>query len=333
MLKEEFEYPKQIDTVVEDIHKLFDGSHQLNKKNLKDLLNNIGSTIEQRFKDLQEQDNRSKEAYLRMSSLGKPDRQLWYSMRLDRSQQQEDNTSTTNPQDLIKFLYGDIIEQIMLFFCKEAGHTIELEQKTVNVQGVEGHLDCCIDGVLVDVKSTSSYGIKKFYGENLKDDDPFGYTTQLSGYKTAVEEICGRKIRQGFMVFNKENGEILFSPLLEKNTHDIKQRLEHLNDVLKEDTPPQRCYKPKSETYTDKKTGKKVDTGNKVLDTGCRYCPFKEICWNDSNKGLGLRVFDYAGGPKFFTEVKKEPKFAKEITSQFFRFNKEVFDNAKETIL
>jgi hypothetical protein len=39
-----------------------------------------------------------------------------------------------------------------------------------------------IDGVTVDVKSASKYGFEKFLKHNLREDDPFGYISQLSSY-------------------------------------------------------------------------------------------------------------------------------------------------------
>ena len=39
-------------------------------------------------------------------------------------------------------------------------------------------------------------------------------------------------------------------------------------------------------------------------------------CHKDSNNGLGLRIFDYARGPAFFTEVAVEPR-VQEITNEW----------------
>jgi len=38
-----------------------------------------------------------------------------------------------------------------------------------------GHRDCVIDGCVVDVKSTSSIGFKKFRDGSIKHSDSFGY--------------------------------------------------------------------------------------------------------------------------------------------------------------
>ena len=39
-----------------------------------------------------------------------------------------------------------------------SGHKVTQQQKQVEVEGVKGHQDCFIDGVLVDCKSASGRG-------------------------------------------------------------------------------------------------------------------------------------------------------------------------------
>ena len=67
---------------------------------------------------------------------------------------------------------------------KAAGHSVEAEQEEVTVEGVLGHQDCIIDGVLTDIKSASSFAFKKFRDNKLAEDDPFGYIAQISAYAT-----------------------------------------------------------------------------------------------------------------------------------------------------
>ena len=49
--------------------------------------------------------------------------------------------------------------------------------RKITVNGVDGHIDCVIDGELVDIKSALlTYGLKKFKdGSVAKGQDPFGY--------------------------------------------------------------------------------------------------------------------------------------------------------------
>lgn len=306
MLRES-EYPKQIDTIVQDIYKLFETPHQPSSQHLEDFANDLKDIIKLR---LEEDPTVMRESYLRMSSIGKPDRQLWYSMRLEN----QETIRKIDGQNQLKFLFGDIIECLVLFLAKEAGHTVEHEQKTINVDGVEGHIDCVLDGVAADVKSASSWGFKKFKDGTIVNDDPFGYIGQISGYKTALEREYGHKIRSGFLAMNKENAELSLCLIPDKHTIDVPERIANLKEAFTKNTPPPRCYSSSPEA-----------NGNTELPKGCSWCPFKEMCWNDANNGRGLRVFKYATGPKFFTDVVSPPR-VDEITNSYFKLPLDIED-------
>ena len=59
-------------------------------------------------------------------------------------------------------MYGDIIETLVLWLARQAGHEVKWEQKEVSIDGVTGHIDAVIDGVLADLKSCSPFSYKKF---------------------------------------------------------------------------------------------------------------------------------------------------------------------------
>jgi len=224
---------------------------------------------------------------LRMSNIGRPLRQLWYESK---------NTSdphVVSGSTRIKFLYGHILEEIVLMLVRMAGHEVTSEQKEVNVSGITGHMDCKIDGQVVDVKTASKFSFNKFKDGSLVNNDPFGYLAQLSGYETAEQTKEG-----GFLVINKESGELcLFRPDdLEKP--NVKEKIAKVKAAIAVDTPPDRCYAPIPE-------GKK---GNMKLPSGCAYCPYKFECYSDANDGDGLRAFRYSNGPVYFTEVAVEPR-------------------------
>lgn len=224
---------------------------------------------------------------LRMSNIGRPLRQLWY-----ESKNNSDPHAVSGPTQ-IKFLYGHILEEIVLMLVRMAGHEVTSEQKEVNVSGITGHMDCKIDGQVVDVKTASKFSFNKFKDGSLVNNDPFGYLAQLSGYETAEQTKEG-----GFLVINKESGELcLFRPDdLEKP--NVKEKIKKVKAAIAVDTPPERCYSPIPE-------GKK---GNMKLPSGCAYCPYKFECYSDSNDGEGLRAFRYSNGPVYFTEVAVEPR-------------------------
>lgn len=195
----------------------------------------------------------------------------------------------------MKFLFGDILECLLLFLAEEAGHTVTQKQAEVNVNGVLGHIDAVIDGVVVDVKSASTYSFKKFKDGSLETNDPFGYYEQLAGYSKGLDDIPG-----AFLAIDKTLGHIT---LLSVSTEqlvplDINGRVQHLKEMLGSDQLPGRCYE-------DEAMG---EGGNRKLGVNCSYCPFKQECWKDSNGGLGLRSFIYSTGPVYLTTVVKEPK-------------------------
>mgnify|MGYP003124876073 FL=1 len=72
---------------------------------------------------------------LRMSNVGKPQRQLWFEKR-DESTRGDINGSTQ-----IKFLYGHVLEELVLMLVRMAGHDVTDEQKEVTVNGIVGHMD------------------------------------------------------------------------------------------------------------------------------------------------------------------------------------------------
>ena len=137
--------PKSLDTLVQDIYSLFDPKvgHEPNEENLDNFCNNLKELLKVR---LSQRDGLGDA--IRFSSLGKGDRQLWYD---SQGFEKEELTAKT----YFKFLYGDVIEQLVLFLCKEAGHEVTHEQEEIEVDGVLGHIDAIIDGVVVDVKSAS----------------------------------------------------------------------------------------------------------------------------------------------------------------------------------
>ena len=228
---------------------------------------------------------------LRMSNIGKPDRQLWFDLNSEK-------TSSNIPDSLyIKFLYGHLAEVLLLFFVKLAGHKVEGEQKEVSVDGIVGHMDCIIDGEVVDIKTASGYSFKKFKNGSLRENDPFGYLAQLSAYEEAESTSAG-----GFLVLNKETGEItLFRPQ-ELDKPNIKSRIKTIKNIVKRKTPPEFCYQPVPEGLS----------GNLKLPRECTFCPHKIKCYKNINDGEGLRIFNYAKGPIYFTKIIKKPK-VKEI--------------------
>lgn len=223
---------------------------------------------------------------LRMSNIGRPARQLWFESRSEEKK-------TFSAPTLIKFLYGHILEELVVLLVKLSGHSITDQQKEVIVDDIVGHIDCKIDGEVVDIKTASNFAFKKFKEGTLQDDDPFGYMAQLAGYEAAEGTSDG-----GFLAINKESGELTLYRPGPFSKPNIAARISSMKDYLKLDELPPRCY-------PDVPEGK---SGNRRLGTSCSYCPYKHDCWSDANHGNGLIAYKYASGIKYFTRVAKEPQ-------------------------
>lgn len=275
--------------LVEDIYKVVSQGALVPEDKADQFGKSISDLISQRLK---EQKEGERKFTLRMSNIGKGARQLWYDKRYGREE-------TLEPHTLIKFMFGDIIEQLVLFLAELAGHRVTARQAEVVVDGIEGHVDADIDGVTTDVKSASTHSFRKFADGTLADNDPFGYVEQIAGYSEA------RDTDGAFLAVDKQNGHIAHLQFSkdELKRFDIKGRIKYIKEVVEQDVEPERCY-------PDEEEGK---SGNRALGINCSYCSHKARCWADSNGGLGLRTFLYASGPKFLTHVAREPN-VREVT-------------------
>jgi|TARA_R100000750_G_scaffold17117_2_gene11323 hypothetical protein len=278
---------KKIDTLVEDIYSLFSPDPvDMTEEKIDEHINNFGEMIKVHIKEFLCGEPREV-GNLRLSAIGKPDRQLWY----DFNKQQTSIPIKSSTK--IKFLYGYILEELLLLCSSIAGHKVTDQQKEVELEGVKGHQDSLIDGVLVDCKSASGPGFQKFKNNSLSYDDPFGYIAQISAYAEAngLDEAA-------FLAIDKSTGEICLSKVHSMEMINAKDRVKYLKNLVKQSLTPSRCY----EAVPDGKSG------NHKLAVGCVYCSHKKDCWADLNSGNGLRVFQYARGKRFLTTVAKEPE-------------------------
>lgn len=290
---------KSLRTLLSDIREIFEGEHKVSEENLDLFAQNCKEVLRKSV----EEAGIDQEATVRMSSIGTPDRKLWYSLKNPLK-----SSRSLTADNFINFCYGHILEEFLLFLVRESGHKVTHEQEEVEIDGVKGHMDCCIDGVPVDIKSASQFGFTKFKeGSLLHGDDPFGYIDQLSGYANALG-----KDEAAFLAINKNKGELALLPVGDIFITDTKERIQHINEILEEESPPDRCY-------DDKPFG---ESGNRELSMPCVFCPFKFKCWDN------LRVFQYSGGPKYLTETVREPKVP-DITGAYKDITKKDRDNGK----
>ena len=273
---------KTIDTLVEDIYSLFTSNEptKIPANVLQDFAKDVTDAVVNSLTEERKPRNN-----LRLSMIGQPARKVWYSVR---STEQEELAGS----DYIKFLYGDILEALLVFLSKVSGHKVSDQQKQVVLNDVVGHQDAVVDDVLVDFKSASSFSFKKFTEGMVFKDDPFGYVAQLSAYAQA-----NNAREAGWVVIDKTTGQIAYCPVHQMEMINASQKIDYLRNAIKDSEPPSRCY-------DDVPDGK---SGNMQLAVGCNYCPYKFDCWSDANNGKGLRAFQYATSVKYLTNVDREP--------------------------
>lgn len=279
---------KKINTLVKDIYEELESRGGWNQAITDYFLDLMKDFAETRMSKQEEQEDKG--PTLRLSQMGTPcKRKLWYAIN------NPGDSSSLPPSTLLKFKYGDIIEALVLSLAKAAGHTVEGEQDPLYVEGIKGHRDAVIDGITVDVKSASSFAFKKFESGGLRDDDPFGYISQLSSYVLAGRdhEVKSHPTLGAFLVVDKQNGTLCldmydFGPEIDHKVEEFR----YIKDMVQKPQPPER-------TFGDEPDGK---SGNRKLCVQCSYCDYKSSCWPN------LRTFLYSGKPRFLTEVAKEPK-------------------------
>lgn len=278
---------KKIDQLPEDIYKLLQGKLAHDPQILEKFGPALGDILTKRLKDSLVE----RLPTLRMSNIGRPLRQLWYEQNGYKGEELSGNT-------LFKFMYGDVLESLVVVLAEAAGHTVERTQEELEVDGIKGHIDGVFDGHLTDVKSCSPYSFAKFKDGTLLEEgnDPFGYVGQLCGYAHEV------KLPACWVAINKVSGDICVLHLPQElvDSYDVRNRIENVKLVVKQENPPERCYE-------DEPDGK---SGNRKLSLGCSYCAHKFSCWDN------LQAYAYSTGPRYLTKVSVEPKVFKINTNE-----------------
>lgn len=273
-----------ISTLVDDMNEVILGNGGWDATVTQYFKDTIAEVADQRFSKPQEPRN-----YLSLSGLGTPcKRKIWYKVN------EHDKAEPLSPESLGTFFYGDMIEALAISLAKAAGHEVTGEQDQLNVHGIRGHRDCVIDGVTVDVKSASKYGFQKFQSGSLREDDPFGYISQLSSYVYAGKDdpLVRDKTRGAFLVIQKDRFKLCLDmyDFTEELQHK-EQEIESTQAMVSSRVPPARLDPvPQSKT-----------SPNKALGVECSYCEFRKHCWPE------VRTFLYSNGPTFLVEVNKQP--------------------------
>jgi hypothetical protein len=268
---------KTINTLVSDVYSVISGG-------IPNATSNTDVTVSyDKWFTPRSQEREDKILYF--SEVGIPcPRQLWYKYNAPEIAVKPDGNL------LLKFFYGDILEELVLNVSESAGHIVEKKQERVlyEVGGgwyVRGRIDAVIDGVVVDVKSVTKYSEEKFKGGLV--DDPFGYYQQLNGYASALNNDTA-----GFVTIQKELGHINYYPIQVDRGLFAQQA-----DFAVETVTSNIAEIPRLEAVPQSKTSK-----NKKLCTACSYCSFKSECWPE------MRTFLYSHGPEFLVDVVDVPR-------------------------
>ena len=280
---------KDISTLVDDIYSVVEGTGGWDKVIHDFYMDNVGATMWSRLSD----HKKTHKPSLRMSNIGTEcERRLWFDL----------NTEGTGdmPSHLhLRFLMGDLTEELLLSLAMAAGHEVTGQQDTIKVDGIKGHRDAVIDGVNVDVKSTSASNFNKFKNHTLALDDPYGYVKQLQMYVygSAEDDKVTDKVGGAFLAMNINTGELAldyhnFSEQLPYTSNFVKK----MKGVVAQPSPPPRPY-----------VDDEQKNGNHKLNKKCTFCPHKKACVPS------LRSFEYSGFTQHFTYLESVPHGKKEI--------------------
>jgi hypothetical protein len=281
---------KTLDTLVEDIYTLMQNKNTAKGVDTSKEIERFGEAMKDLMKkEFLPSDRNYGNGNLRLSAIGKPDLQQWFATNKYTGEK-------IQPKTLIKFMYGHMIEEFLLMLVRLSGHEVTDEQKKVSVGGIDGHMDCKIDGTVIDVKSTTNFGIKKFQDRTLASNDSFGYVDQCKAYAHAEGDT-----KFGWLAMDKQNGTLSVltydladkdDPMYEFYSSDIEERVKHVKQCVVKEDRPFRCDSPVED-------GK---SGNLKLPTICSYCKYKRHCYPE------VRGFYTGSGPKFLTTVVNAPK-------------------------
>ena len=229
-------------------------------------INQVATDIKDALKRQFGGGNKRGDFRIRMSNVGRPTCQLWY-------EKNKPEVALPFPTTFImNMMLGDIVEAVFKGLLKEAGVRYE-DSETVHLDvgndSIRGSYDIVINDAVDDIKSASDWSYRnKFESyDTLASGDGFGYVGQLAGYAKA----SGKKVG-GWWVVNKANGAFKYVPATGLDLDAEIKKIEDTVATVKENKF-EKCFKPVPEKFRGK------ETGNKVLNDGCRFCNYRFDCW------------------------------------------------------
>ena len=211
--------------------------------------------------------------------------------------------------NVIRNIFGDMIEALVILLLRCSGIDIVSEQAKVTLETEVGVLRGKSDVVLNlngehsvwDIKSASDYSFRKYQRGGFADlakNDPFGYVAQLFGYAKALDLPAG-----GWIIASKSSGEVLILEVPKGTYGEYSDRaIAHINSnhkSLVSKQPFRKLYEDEPEFFNKKATG------NRILSNACSMCEFAKLCWpgmvikpNVNSKSKSAALVYYSEEPK-----------------------------------
>jgi hypothetical protein len=222
---------------------------------------------------IQRQFSKKREYSVRMSGLGRPICQ----QKMERDGYEEEKSYN----DVLRFLFGDVVEAITMAVMRGAGVDIADTQTkvTTNIGDSEiaGTLDVAITDEhglpkVWDIKSASDYSFTNKFSKGyraIEADDVFGYIMQGHLYAEGYQAPFG-----GWIAVNKSSGEIAIVEA-DYTEEEHEAELKRAKDILKKlDGPIHK--RPPYDSIEEK------DTRNRLMPKPCTFCGFKKHCWKNA---------------------------------------------------
>ena len=255
------------------------GRGEIDSSRFDDLVEQFGEDCKE---SLRKQMSRRDGYRIRMSGLGRP--------LCQQTLEKEGNKQDLGYNDVMRFLFGDLVEAASVFIMKAAGVKVVSTQESCELElageKIKGTLDLVMDDgeeKVWDIKSTSPWSFdNKFSGRGgydvIKEDDPFGYIMQGYLYAQSQGKPFG-----GWIAINKSSGEWDFVAAPEDQEEDrdayLAEAARRVQSILS-DAPAKVPFKSVPEAYTLK--GEKIETGNRLMPKPCTFCSFKDKCWKSA---------------------------------------------------
>ena len=248
------------------LHQYMDSAVKGDSTMSETTINQVAADISDALKRQFGGENKRGDFRIRMSNVGRPTCQLWY-------EKNKPEVALPFPTTFImNMMLGDIVEAVFKGLLKEAGVQYE-DSKTVHLDvgddSIRGSYDIVINDAVDDIKSASDWSYRnKFESyDTLASGDGFGYIGQLAGYAKA----SGKKVG-GWWVVNKANGAFKYVPA---TGLDLEAEVQKIKDTVQtvEENKFEKCFQPVPEKFRGK------ETGNKVLNDGCKFCSYRFDCW------------------------------------------------------